>query len=143
MSEPKQELFNGRLIHFTVGAIIKNAEDQYLIVDRAVEPFGFAAIAGHVDQAESSEQALRREIKEESGLKVVDFKLLVSEFLAENKCSKGVLGHHWDVYSVTVQGQMAKNQREAKSIGWYPLEQLKQLQFEPAWEYWFKKLGIL
>jgi len=35
-----------------------------------MEPFGFAGIAGHVDEGESSEETLVRKVKEESGMEI-------------------------------------------------------------------------
>ncbi|MBI5358165.1 NUDIX domain-containing protein [Candidatus Amesbacteria bacterium] len=53
----------GKLMHYSVGALIKRS-DKYLLIDRAIPPFGFAGIAGHIDENETPLQALAREVKE-------------------------------------------------------------------------------
>lgn len=129
-------------MHYSVGALIKK-EEKYLLIDRVQPPFGFAGIAGHIDEGEDSEQALRREVEEESGLKIEELRLLFEEELNWNWCSKGVRIHYWYLYECEVSGEIKENFAETKSIGWYNTEEIKKLKLEPAWEYWFKKLKIV
>lgn len=142
MLNPKTGIFNGKLIHYSVGAVIKQ-DGKFLLIDRKKPPFGFAGLAGHVDEGETPEQALHREVREESGLIVVAYKLLYEEFIGWNYCSKGVTGHYWHLYECTVKGKQQENVKETKSIGHYTLQDLKSLTLEPVWEYWFKKLKII
>lgn len=143
MSQPKKTMSDKKaIVHYTVGAVIQK-DGKYLLIDRAVPPYGFAGIAGHVDDGETANQALVREVKEESGLTVVTHHLLFEERLDWNWCSRGVTGHHWYVYACDVRGTIQKNVRETKSIGWYVPEEMKHLTFEPAWRYWFEKMGVV
>ena len=128
---------DGRLMHYSVGAIIKK-DKKYLLIDRATEPFGFAGIAGHVDVGENPEQALVREVKEESGLTVVRYALITERLFDRNKCSNGVNVHYWYLYMCGVTGDLEWNKREAKSIGYHTLEQMRELKLELVWKYWFK-----
>lgn len=129
-------------MHKSVGAIIKK-DNKYLMVDRLKPPFGFACLAGHVDEGETPEQALIREVKEESNLEVKKYKLLIHEFLEWNECSRGIMGHDWFVYECKVEGETKLKEDEAKKISWYSLEEIKKLNLEPAWKHWFEKLKIL
>ena len=52
-----------------VGAIIKQ-DEKLLMLDRKNFPFGWACPAGHVETGETIEQALVREIKEETNLDI-------------------------------------------------------------------------
>jgi ADP-ribose pyrophosphatase YjhB (NUDIX family) len=132
----------GNLMHYSVGALIKKGE-KFLLIDRAQPPFGFAGIAGHIDKGEKKTDALKREIKEESGLEVKNYKLLFEEELDWNWCNAGVNSHYWYLFKCSVSGKLKMNHIETKSIGWYTKSEIKKLKLEPVWRYWFKKLNII
>ena len=134
---------NGERMHYSVGAIIEQ-EGKFLLIDRKLPPFGFAGLAGHIDVNESSEQAMIREVKEESGLTVTHCELVGEEELIQKEaCVMKVKPHYWYVFRCDVTGTLKKNGEEEKSIGWYTKEEMKQLTFEDSWDYWLKKLKIL
>lgn len=133
---------NGRPMHYTVGAIIE-IDDKHLLLDRAVPPLGYAGIAGHIDEGETPEEALVREVKEESNLDVIDFSLILEEEFDWNWCSRGVKVHYWYLYRVVVSHTDFTPDRESKKMGWYSPEDMKRLAFEPAWEYAYKLLKII
>lgn len=69
----------------TVGALVFNQERKLLLMrshkwrDKLVVP------GGHVELGESMEEALRREVKEETGLEVYDIELLcIQEFIYDD-----------------------------------------------------------
>ncbi len=143
MSKPKKDQNqDGQLKHYSVGALIKR-NNKYLLIDRINFPFGFAGLAGHIDEGENKIQALKREIKEESGLKINSYKLLFEEELNWNSCSKGVPIHYWYLFKCNVSGKIKQNYIETKSIKWYTVDEIKKLNLEKVWEYWFKKLKII
>ena len=76
-------------MHRIVGAIIKQ-NDRILMMDRKNFPYGWACPAGHVEVKENLGQALKREIKEETNIDIIKYKLLIHEFVAWNKC---IIGH--------------------------------------------------
>lgn len=129
------------IVHFSVGAIIKKG-DRILLIDRAVPPLGFACPAGHVEHKEKFEDALLREVKEEIGLQVFGYKLLLEETLYGNDCNKGADNHHWIVFECEVRGDERKN-REVKTIGYYSKEEIIKLKLEPSWNVILKKLKII
>ena len=132
----------GKQMHYSAGAIIKQ-EGKYLLIDRAVMPYGFACPAGHVDEGEDPEQSLKREVEEETCLKIVSYRLVNEEEVQGNRCSKDIPIHYWYVFECTAEGTPKRNLRETKSIGWYTKKDIKKLKLEPVWEYWFKKLKII
>ncbi len=130
------------MYHFSVGAVIER-EGKYLLMDRMQEPFGFAAPAGHIDDAETPAEALLREVKEETGLDVIKFDPAIEEFNELNECSRGIKGHYWYVFRVETKGEPKMNPKEMKSLDWYSKDQIKELSLEPVWEQWLKKLNII
>ncbi len=133
---------DGALMHYSVGAVIKMGH-RYLLLDRVNYPFGYAGPAGHIDEGENAVQALKREVKEETGLKVERWRLIFEEPVLWNKCSMGVSGHYWSLFECFVSGDVRLYEKEAKSIGWYTKEQIAKLDLEPVWKYWFEKLKII
>lgn len=133
---------NGQPMHYSVGALIKKG-DKYLLIDRTIPPFGFAGPAGHIDKGESAAQSLKREVEEESGLKVQKCKLLFEEELDWNWCSVGVRIHYWYLFECEATGKIKRNHEETKSIGLYSADEIKKLKLESVWEYWFKKLKLI
>lgn len=130
------------LIHFTVGAIIKKG-DKILLIDRKNIPLGFAGIAGHVDLRETPEQALIREVKEESNLDILGYNLLFEETFNDNPCVYNAKNHHWYVFECETRKTEPMKNNEAKSIGWYSKEEIKDLELEDSWKRIFKKLGVI
>ncbi|RLC38481.1 hypothetical protein DRH27_02170 [Candidatus Falkowbacteria bacterium] len=131
-------------MHKSVGAIIKNDKNEILMIERMKYPFGWACPAGHIEKDETPEQALKREILEETGLKVNNYKLLFHEFLSWNTCSRGVKGHDWYLYEILDwEGKIKRSKSEAKQIKWIAVNDFNKLKFEEAYSYWFKKLKII
>jgi len=133
---------NGKEMHYAVGAVIRK-DGKYLLVDRVHFPLGFAGVAGHIDEGENEIEALKREVFEESGLKVLNYKLLYEEEVPGNECHYGIKTHYWYLFECECEGSLKISQREAKSIGFYSKDELKKLNLDPVWKYWFSKLGIL
>lgn len=129
-------------MHFTSSAIIRR-DGKILMIDRKIFPFGFACLAGHIEEGESPEEALVREVEEESGLKVKSFKKVLEEEVDGNVCSRGVSVHYWHVFECECEGEPILFPLEEKSIGWYSPEEIKLLTLEPIWKYWLEKMGII
>ena len=131
-------------MHRSVGAIIKNANNEILLLDRVNYPLGWACPAGHVDKRETPKQALLRETKEETNLDVLEYKLLFHEFVEWNECSAKVMGHDWSLFEVIKwSGDLIKNDRAASKLLWAKPQNFKDYDLEPVWEYWFKKLKVI
>lgn len=133
---------NGQAMHYAVGALI-NRNNKYLLMDRANPPYGFAGPAGHIDEGESEQQALIRETTEETALKITNYNLIFAEEISGNTCKSGISTHYWYLFACETTGENKQIDKEAKSIGWFSVDQIKQLKLEPVWEYWFKKLNII
>lgn len=147
--EPKVKISpkTNKPVHFSAGAIIQNDKGEYLLIDRLKKPFGFACPAGHIDKGEEGEDAIIREVKEETGLDVISIEYIETEdFLInvpQEACSHGVDVHIWQVFKIQAKGELIFKADEVKSIGWYSVEQIKKLQLESVWKFFFTELKIL
>jgi ADP-ribose pyrophosphatase YjhB (NUDIX family) len=144
--EPKVRYIDEKPIHFSVGAFIKNDKGEYLLIDRLKKPFGFACPAGHVDENEHSYAAVVREVEEETGLKVIsaaEIDIDECDDVPQEICSRGVDYHVWMVYDIKAEGELIFKEDEVKSIGWYSIEQIKELPLESVWKFWFTKLKLI
>lgn len=131
-------------MHKSVGAIIKNDKSEILMMERANFPLGWAGPAGHIDEGETPEQAMIREVKEETNLDIHKYRLLFHEFIEWNECGAGVKGHDWYLFeALDWSSDVKKDSREAKQMLWLASEKIKTLVLEEVWEYWFKKLAII
>jgi len=130
-------------MHKSAGIIIET-RDSILMLDRVNPPHGWACPAGHIDQGETPRQAAARELEEETGLKLADSELVIHEYVPWNECAQGVKGHDWFVFrAVGWEGELKTGDKEAKELKWQPKPELKNLELEPVWAYWFRKLKIL
>jgi ADP-ribose pyrophosphatase YjhB (NUDIX family) len=141
MAEPKiieSTLNQLEKCHPCIGAIIIR-DNQILMIDRKKFPFGWACVAGHIDEGEEPEKSLFREVQEESGLNIIDYQLLFEEEI-NNPCRRGINYHYWYVYECKVSGEIIKNYEETNDIKWIDLDRIKELTLEPVWEYLFKQI---
>ena len=148
--EPKLIRDGDAAMHLSVGAIIKNKEGKYLLIDRLKKPFGFACPAGHIDEGEEPIDALIREVKEETGLDVksyteydINYSRKDYSQVPQETCSRGINFHMWFIYDVIAEGDLIFKEDEVKSIDWYSVEEIKKLELESVWKYWLTELKII
>lgn len=116
--------YNNRAI--TIDAlIIKN--DSILLIKRALEPFkGYWALpGGHLEWDQTAEDAVRKEVKEETGLEVVSMQFLrVYTNPGRDPRQKITLA-----YQVTAIGDPVAGD-DAKEYKWFELKNLPDLGFD-------------
>lgn len=120
----------------SVGALVRrrtadNTAWEYLLIGRAWWPIGWAPVAGHVWDAHATpHEAVRAEMREESGLSVVTATLLFETRLS-NLCqappASPVPGHHWWVFLVTVTGDLAPDMHETTGARWVLADELQDM----------------
>lgn len=133
---------NGGIIHHGVSAVIRR-NGKYLLIDRAIKPFGYGCISGHMYEEEEAVDALVREVREEAGLKVISQELIFKGKLKSRGCSYGKIPHYCYIFECEVEGEPNRNPREVKSIGWYSEDEIKNLKLEPLWRFYFRKMKII
>jgi len=102
-------------------------DGKLLLIERGKIPFGFALPAGHTDGDKTFEEAAKRELEEEVGLKAVSMKKIL-EIRKENPCRReGGTWHLWKLYEVSVEeGEIKRSLDETKRAGWYSKEEIEK-----------------
>jgi NADH pyrophosphatase NudC (nudix superfamily) len=116
----------------SVGIIVRNAEGSIVLLKRARFPFGYAPVAGHIDDHGSVEQAAIDETAEEVGLTITKEDLQptsIVETRFNNHCRRrGGTYHDWWVFIVDkFSGSIVPSEDETKGADWYTVEEVQQL----------------
>jgi len=114
------------LTHVSVGAIIKKG-NKILLINRRKYPFAHTIPAGHLEH-EKPEEAIKREVKEETGLNIKEFKLLKHYKAFYDPCRHGVDYHEWYLYEAEYKGGKLSMDSEGKSIKFYKPNEIKKLK---------------
>lgn len=121
-----------------VSAIVQHGE-KYLLIKRMNPPAKgmYAFPGGRVEQGETLEQAVLRELEEETGLSGKDPKFYAQYDLAPEG-SNFVLS----VFKVIVEDiSNATAQDDAEDLGWYHIDQTASLHMPPSMIDCFAKLA--
>ncbi len=117
---------HGELRHYTVGAILWRKygnEKQYCLFRRRTHPIGYYTIpAGHLEMGEEPEEAVLREIYEETKLKILSIEYLLQEELRD-ECRQGADYHLWYLYLCQCDGEPQISE-EADIIRWFTREEI-------------------
>lgn len=133
-----------KTVKTTVGCVIER-EGKILLALRNNEPFKdyWCMPGGHIDFGETPEEAVKREVKEETGLdiepKFLDY---YNEFHEDIGWHAVVL-----VFYTGAEGEIKKDEKEVKEIGWFSEEQIFNLKLafehKKILEDYFKKKAYL
>jgi 8-oxo-dGTP pyrophosphatase MutT (NUDIX family) len=116
----------------SVGVIVRNADGAIALLKRARFPFGYAPVAGHIDDHGSVEQAAIDETVEEIGLTIVKEDLQPTEIAQtrfNNHCRRrGGTHHDWWVFTVdNFSGYITPSEEETKGADWYAVSEIQAL----------------
>lgn len=100
---------------------------RLLLIERRKPPYGWAPPAGHVDDGETYEQAVKRELAEEVGLRASSVALLLSKRY-QNKCRRlGGDYHNWQVFQAWPKGTLTLSEQETRAARWVTRYELAHL----------------
>ena len=120
-------IFKYKAPKLAVDAIIL-VENKIVLIERKNEPYGWAFPGGFVDYGESVEEAIMREVEEETSLKVVTHTLdQVHTYSAPNRDPRGHVVSV--VFSCDAVG-VPKAKDDAKNIKLFALNDLPELAFD-------------
>ncbi|HEY4497367.1 MAG TPA: NUDIX hydrolase [Candidatus Paceibacterota bacterium] len=107
-----------RCDHASVGALIYDANKNLLLIERKKYPYGWAPPAGHLD-GDTFQKGLLREIREEVGLGIETFSLVLDRKF-DNPCRReGGTWHHWQVFRADRWiGELKRSFDETKKAEW-------------------------
>lgn len=108
----------------TVGCII-GKEGRVLLTLRKIEPFKdhWCLPGGHIDVGEKPEEAVKREVKEETGLDIEPRSFGNYKEIYED------INWHADVtmFYAKAEGRLKKCEKEVKEIRWFDKEEIFKL----------------
>ena len=133
-----------KTVKATVGCVIET-ENKLLLTLRNIEPFKdyWSLPGGHIDLGETPEEAVIREIKEETGLDIKPkFLNYFNEYHEELDWHAVVL-----VFYAKSEGKEKKDEKEVKELGWFSEEEIFGLKMafehKKVLEEYFKKRKYL
>ncbi|PLX27448.1 nucleotide exchange factor GrpE [Candidatus Parcubacteria bacterium] len=111
-----------------VGAFIKNDKDELLLLKSEKGNNKYTCPSGHVEFNEKLEDALKREVKKETGLKIHDIEFLgIGEAVKKGKEFKKNEEHHVYInYSARVKNDKVKHSDESSGYKWLKIEEWKK-----------------
>lgn len=124
--------------HRVVGNIIMGTgrpgcgpKGKTLISKRVKRPTGHSSPAGHWDAWTNSMDVLLGETKEETGLEVVDYKLIYADLWRPSVCKRtsqrAEPGHFWTVYETECRGAPIEAPDENSGLRWVDDRELHEL----------------
>ncbi len=124
-----------------VGAIILDA-DRILLEKRKSSPGKgkWSVPGGLVDLGETAEEAVIREVKEETGLEVHDPRLVdVVSYISLDE--KGSVLYHYVIidYIVTSSGGKPKAASDAEDLKWVPLHKVEEYDLTKSFRFFFQQ----
>lgn len=128
--------------HESVGVFVFNDNSRALFFERTLYPFAFAIPAGHLDIGEVPETAGKRELEEETGIKIDNIHLFSEEDVVGDKCRRGADNHKWHLYTARVKkiGEIKINDEGVRPV-WLSLEEALKKELVYPVRYFIKKYG--
>jgi nucleoside triphosphatase len=115
----------------TVGALILNPNDELFMMRSHKWKDMYVLPGGHIELGERMEDALRREILEETGLEIFDIEFLAfTEFIYDKAFWKRRHFIFFDYVCRTTSTRVTLN-HEAQEYVWVPLDEAQSYPVEP------------
>jgi len=119
----------------TVGALIFNSQGEVFLMKSYKWRDKYVIPGGHIELGEALEEALKREIKEETGLGIYDIGFICyQEFIFENAFWKKRHFLFFD-FACKAKSTKVKLNSEGQEYVWVSLEKALKLPIEPYTKY--------
>jgi isopentenyl-diphosphate Delta-isomerase len=127
---PKKEAHKNGTLHRISVVYVKNTKGEILVQHRA-DGFLDHSAAGHVDPGESYEEAAKRELREELGIKDAGLKFIGHGVTKNETYPSGtVASHSFDIFSCVAEPGKLQAE-EVKSVYWAnPKDVLSDMQIK-------------
>lgn len=124
---PKEDAHKNGVLHRIVVVYVENDKGEILVQNR-VDGYLDHSSAGHVDPGESYEEAAKRELEEELGIKDVSLQFIGHSKTQNEKYPGQNVSHVFNIYKCKAEpGKLQED--EVKSIYWAkPEEVLEEMQ---------------
>ncbi len=110
----------------TVDAILVNDHDQVLLIQRQNPPYGWALPGGFVDPGERLEEAVRREVREETDLDMTE----LFQFATYSAPERDPRGHTISTVYVARPFGEPQAATDAARTDWFPLDAPPEMAFD-------------
>ncbi len=102
----------------SVGVIITDADEKILLLEHILRPAsGWGIPGGFLNQGEQPEEAVRRELREETGIELENVKMLRV---------RTIKLHIEILFRATSTGKAEVKSREIKSLGWFEVDKMPE-----------------
>lgn len=122
--------------HVSSGGLIER-DGYFLVLKRRTFPYAYDFPGGHVEYNEDPVDTLKREILEETGLRVTKYELIFQGEINNSKCRYGVDSHFQNFYRCNTESDIVFLNPESEGVGWYTYEELSELNLVPGARYLF------
>ena len=128
--------------HESVGIFLFNKNNEALFFKRVMYPFVYTIPAGHFDVGETVEEGIKRELFEETGIKIDEVKLFAEEDVLGDECRRGADNHRWHLFTAHVEeiDAVKINDEGGKPI-WMSLEKALTKELTVPVKYFIEKFG--
>jgi len=128
--------------HESVGVFVFNSKNKALFFERVIYPFAFAIPAGHLDAGETAEIAVKRELREETGIDSGSIRLFSEEDVIGDKCRRGADNHRWHLYIAKIENieEIKINDEGVKPV-WLTLDEALKKELVYPVRYFIEKYG--
>lgn len=128
--------------HESVGVFVFNKDNKALFFERTIFPFALTIPAGHLDTGENADEAVKRELGEEAGLKADRINIFSEEDVIGDQCRRGADNHKWHLFTTQVENtdQVTINDEGIKPV-WLSLEEASQKELVYPVKYFIQKYG--
>ena len=129
--------------HESVGIFVFNPEGKALFFQRNKFPFALTIPAGHLDAGETPDDAIKRELSEETGLVLDSVKFFVSEGVLGDKCRRGADNHRWHLFTglLKIPQDFVIDTNEGSAPTWISLEEANKQELPVPVRHFIEKYG--